>query len=73
MIKDTEVASRIGAYLKLNGRKAVWLGEQMGWSHEKTSATLNGKRRLTIGDFFKACRVLDVPYEQFITPEDYED
>lgn len=73
MIQDAEVGKRIGAYLKLNGRKAVWLGEQMGWNHEKTSAITNGKRRLTIGDFFKVCKVLNVPYGQFIKPEDYED
>lgn len=70
MIDNTEVGRRIGAYLKLTGRKNTWFGERMGWNHDKTSTVLNGKRQLGLVEFFKACDVLEVSPEQFITRDD---
>lgn len=73
MTTSTEIGLRLGSYLKLTGRKKSWFAEQMKWSNEKVSAILNGKRQLGLMEFHKACRVLDVPYEQFITDEDFKE
>ena len=73
MIENTEVGRRIGAYLKLTGRKNTWLGERLGWNHEKTSTILNGKRQLGLVEFFKVCEVLEVPTKQFITRENLKE
>ena len=73
MIANMEVGRRIGAFLKLTGRKNAWLGECMSWSHEKTSKILSGKRALGIVEFFKVCEVLDVPTSQFITADDLKE
>lgn len=73
MIENAEVGRRLGAYLKLTGRKNSWLGEKLNWSHEQTSKTLNGKRPLELVDFFKACEILDVSTNQFITREDLKE
>ena len=73
MIENAEVGRRLGAFLKLTGRKNAWLGEKMHWSHEQTSKILNGKRQLELVDFFKACEVLDVSTTQFITKEDLKE
>jgi transcriptional regulator with XRE-family HTH domain len=64
------VGRRIGAYLKLTGRKLGWFAEQMGWNNEKASMITNGKRQISLMDFFKVCKVLNVPYEQFISEND---
>lgn len=73
MTDNTVIGRRIGAYLKLEGRKLGWFAEQMNWSNEKTSTTLNGKRQLGLMEFFRACHVLGVPTEQFITDEDVKE
>lgn len=73
MVDNCVIGRRIGAYLKLTGRKNGWLGEQMGWNHERTSTILNGKRRIEVVEFFKICKILGVSYQQFVKPEDYED
>ena len=73
MIDNNEVGKRIGAYLKLTGRKIIWFAEQMHWTNEKASSILSGKRRIEVIEFFKACKVLGVPYDQFITDADFGD
>lgn len=73
MTDTTVIGRRIGAYLKLEGRKLGWFADQMHWTNEKASTTLNGKRQLGLMDFFRACSVLGVPTEQFITEADYKE
>ena len=73
MTDNTEIGRRIGSYLKLTGRKINWFGDQMGWNGEKASSIVNGKRQIGLMEFHKACRVLNVPVEQFITDQDFED
>ena len=70
MTDEKEVGRRIGAYLKLTGRKNKWFAEEMGWPLEKTSTILNGHRRIELIEFIKACRVLNVSYRQFISDDD---
>lgn len=73
MTDSTMIGRRIGAYLKLEGRKLGWFAERMNWSNEKASMILNGKRQLGLMDFFKACHVLGASTEQFITDEDVKE
>lgn len=73
MTANTEIGLRLGAYLKLTGRKRSWFAEQMHWTNEKVSSIMSGKRQIGLMEFHKACRVLDVPYDQFITDDDFKE
>ena len=73
MIDEKVIGQRIGAYLKLTGRKVRWLAGEMGWTPEKTSVITCGKQRMKLTEFFKICKILDVPYQQFITDDDLKE
>lgn len=73
MTENSVIGRRVGAFLKLEGRKLGWFAERMGWTNEKASAVLNGKRRFDLMEFFKACSVLGVSADQFITDDDLKE
>lgn len=59
------VATAINNYLKNNGIKQTFLCKKTGFTRHCISYSLTGKRKLSIDEYVKICKVLKVPYEYF--------
>ena len=72
-IKNVEVIKTIGLkvkeYLDQRGVKYSYLSRLTGIPMNLLSLTLNGKRRMSVEEYFTICKALDVSVDTFV-PED---
>lgn len=60
------VGLRIRDYLEDHGIKATFLIDGLGIHPTSMSMILNGKRSISVIEYFKICRILDVGYDEFL-------
>lgn len=56
---------KIKEYIKERGIKQAFLQRVLGISSSSCSAMLNGKRGITVDEYFMICNVLNVPLDYF--------
>ncbi len=60
------VGERIKAYLSEQGLKQNKVAEKAGISNDKFNLSMNGKRKIPLGEYAKICNVLGVPAGTFL-------
>lgn len=63
------VGKNIKLYLVTNGISQSFLSESTNIANNTLSNMLNGKRKITVEEYFKICDVLRKPYNFFETTE----
>lgn len=63
------VGLKVKEYLDQRGVKYSYLSRMIGIPMNLLSLTLNGKRRMSVEEYFAICKALDVSVETFV-PED---
>jgi transcriptional regulator with XRE-family HTH domain len=63
------VGEKIGQYLIENGIKQSFIAEKVGLTTTQMSDIINRGRRIDCVEYFKICKVLNVPYEFFMEGE----
>lgn len=63
--EEMSVAYAVRAYLRENGIKQTFLSEKCGWSKQKTSAMISGRRKMSADELASICDVIGVPYDFF--------
>lgn len=58
------VNERIKAAIEDSGLKQTYIAKNMGVSEPVLSSIINGKRKVSVEDFFALCNVLKMPAEQ---------
>lgn len=66
MEEARKVGKAIGDYLKKNGIRQNFVAEWAGIREDSFSRAVKGQRVLNCVEFYKICKVLDVPMETFI-------
>lgn len=61
-----EIEKRIGAYIKTNGLKQNAVAEGIGMSQGMMWRICNGKKAITLQDYYRLCQFLRVPLEYFV-------
>ncbi|MCL2689199.1 MAG: helix-turn-helix domain-containing protein [Chitinispirillia bacterium] len=56
---------KIKEYIKERGIKQTFLQKILGISPSSCSAMLNGKRGISVDEYFMICNVLNVPLDYF--------
>lgn len=59
------IGLKVKKYLDENGIKYSYLSEKAGIPMNMLSPTLNGKRRMSVEEYFTICEVLGLPAETF--------
>ena len=59
------IGLKVKKYLDENGIKYSYLSEKVGIPMNMLSPTLNGKRRMSVEEYFAICEVLGLPAETF--------
>lgn len=60
------IGNKIKEYLKENGIKQAFLVEKTGLSHSQISDICNNDRKLDCVEYYKICKALGVPLNQFM-------
>ena len=60
------IGSKIKEYLDKNGIKQTFVAEKTGISVSNLSAMLNRGRTINAVDYYKICKVLNVPLDMFL-------
>ena len=63
-------SQRIKKYLKERGVTQASVARRIGMSESKLSLSLSGKRGLTLNEFEKICRVLEVSPNTFVAAKE---
>lgn len=64
-----EMAKKIKAYLRKDGRSQMWLSKQAGIPNHKLNLSLNNKRRLQFDEYARICGALGVNTDFFLKPQ----
>jgi transcriptional regulator with XRE-family HTH domain len=59
------IGLKVKKYLDENGIKYSYLSEKAGIPMNLLSPTLNGKRKMSVEEYFRICEVLGLPAETF--------
>lgn len=59
------MSSLIREYLDAHGVKQVFLADRCGWSKQKTSTIVCGRRKITADELASICDALSLPYDYF--------
>lgn len=59
------LGAKIKNYILEQGLKIGVIAQKSGFSFQTFSAMLNGNRKIMAEDYFRICKVLDVPLEKF--------
>lgn len=59
------IGLKVKKYLDENGIKYSYLSEKAGIPMNMLSPTLNGKRKMSVEEYFRVCGVLGLPAETF--------
>lgn len=60
------MGERIKAYLNAQGIKKKYVSEKAGITTFAFGAILDGKRRMTVEEYIRICKALNVNFEMFI-------
>lgn len=63
------IGLRVKNYLDKNGIKYSFLSEKIGMPMNVLSPTLNGKRKMSVEEYFMICEALGVPVSTFLPDE----
>ena len=63
------VGKRIKEYLKENGIKQTFVAEKSGLSNSVISDICTKGRKIDVVEYYKICKVLNVPLETFLEGE----
>lgn len=63
------VGRRIKEYLKENGIKQTFVAEKSGLSNSVISDICTRGRKIDVVEYYKICKVLNVPLETFLEEE----
>ena len=63
------VDQKIQLYLKKHGIKQKYISDRCGWSKQKTSSIINGKKKLAADELASICEAINVPYDYFYREE----
>lgn len=59
------VAQAVRDYLTEHGIKQTYLAQKCGWTRQKTSAIVLGKKKMTADEMAIICKAINVPYAFF--------
>lgn len=59
------VAQAVQDYLTEHGIKQTYLAQKCGWTKQKTSAIVLGKKKMTADEMAIICKAVNVPYAFF--------
>lgn len=59
------IAQAVYAYISSRGIQQKFIAEKCGWSKQKTSAIIRGKKKMTAEELANICDALSVPYDYF--------
>ena len=59
------IAQAVYAYISSRGIQQKFIAEKCGWSKQKTSAIIRGKKKMTAEELANICDALGVPYDYF--------
>lgn len=60
-----DISLSIRNYLKSHGIKQSFVSEGCGWTKQKTSLIVRGRRKITADELAAICDTLGVPYDFF--------
>ena len=66
MSAEKNFMSNLRRVRKAQGRTAVWVAQQCGWSKSQQTKFEQGVRRLWLDDAMLICSVLNVPFDLMI-------
>lgn len=64
------VSQKVQEYIKSHGIKQSFLAEQCGWSKQKTSTIIRGKKKMTAEELANICEAIGVTYDFFYKTDD---
>lgn len=59
------VAEAVRDYLVAHGIKQTYLAKECGWTKQKTSSIVSGKKKMTADEMAIICKAINVPYAFF--------
>lgn len=59
------IAESVRSYIKERGIKQNFIAEKCGWSKQKTSSIVRGKKKMTAEELANICDAVGVPYDYF--------
>lgn len=65
-MENIPVYARLRNYVDEKGISQKIMAENMHTSESKVSMMLNGKRKMTVDDYVRACRAIAVPPTKFL-------
>ena len=65
-MESTPICARLKAYVDEKGISQKLMAENMGESESRISMMLNGKRRMTVDEYVRACKAIAVPPSKFL-------
>ena len=65
----SSIGLRLKEYLDQNGTKYSFVAEKANIPAPVMSIILSGNRDIKILEYYRICKVLQVPFEKFIEPE----
>lgn len=60
------IGDSIRNYLEENGTKKGFVAKKSGISDPIFSAIVNNRRNVSVVEYYRICKALDVPFEKFI-------
>lgn len=65
-MEKTSVCERMRAYVNEKGISQKLMAENMGESETRVSLMLNGKRKMTVDEYVRACKAIAVSPTKFL-------
>lgn len=69
----SSIGLRLKEYLDQNGTKYSFVAEKANIPAPVMSIILSGNRDIKILEYYRICKVLQVPFEKFIEPENEDE
>lgn len=60
------IGDSIREYIEKNGTKKRFVAQKSGISDPIFSAIINNRRNVSVIEYYRICKALDVPFEKFI-------
>lgn len=65
-MERTPIYARMKAYIDEKGISQKLMAENMDTTESRISLLLNGKRKMTVDDYVRACKAIAVPPTKFL-------
>lgn len=59
------IIQAVQLYLSNHGIKQSFIAQKCGWTKQKTSAIVRGKKKITADELANICDAIEVPYDYF--------